>query len=69
MLYKWSVIRKFLRLFIPKKTMNMIKNNFLGSKINPTLSIKLRQKMNRLFLHDIELLEDLLSKDLSIWKK
>lgn len=69
MLYSWSAIRKFLRLFIPKKTMNMIKNNFLGSKINPKLSIKLRQKMNRLFLHDIELLEDLLSKDLSIWKK
>jgi len=69
MLYKWSAIRKFLRLLIPKKNINNIKNNLIGSKVNPKLSIKLRQKMNRLFLNDIQLLEDLLSKDLSLWKK
>jgi len=69
MLYACSGIRKFLRLFISRNTMNKIKNNFLGSNTNPKLSKKLRQKMNRLFLHDIQLLEDLLSKDLSIWKR
>ena len=30
---------------------------------------EMEKKINELFLHDINLLEGLLSKDLSIWKK
>ena len=62
-------LRKFLKFVIPENLVKRMKNTFFKKDEKPELSLKLRKKMNELFLHDINLLEDLLSIDLSIWKK
>ena len=67
--YSFVGLRKFLKFFIPENLVKRMKNTFFKKEKKPELSLKLRKKMNELFLHDINLLEDLLSKDLSIWKK
>ena len=67
--YSFVGLRKFLKFFIPENLVKRMKNTFFKKDKKPELSLKLRKKMNELFLHDINLLEDLLSKDLSIWKK
>ena len=67
--YSFVGLRKFLKFFIPENLVKRMKNTFFKKDEKPELSLKLRKKMNELFLHDINLLEDLLSKDLSIWKK
>ena len=67
--YSFVGLRKFLKFVIPENLVKRMKNTFFKKDEKPELSLKLRKKMNELFLHDINLLEDLLSKDLSIWKK
>ena len=67
--YSFVGLRKFLKFVIPENLVKRMKNTFFKKEKKPELSLKLRKKMNELFLHDINLLEDLLSKDLSIWKK
>ena len=47
----------------------MFKNTLFKKDEKPELNIELRNKMNELFVEDIKLLEELLSKDLSRWKK
>ncbi len=67
--YSFVGLRRFLKFFIPENLVKKMQNTFFKKDKKPELSLKLRKKMNELFLHDINLLEDLLSKDLSIWKK
>jgi hypothetical protein len=62
-------LRKFLKWFIPKNLVKRIKNTLFKKDEKPELNIELRNKMNKLFVEDIKLLEELLSKDLSRWKK
>ena len=67
--YSFVGIRRLLKFFITENLVKRMKNTFFKKDKKPELSLKLRKKINELFLHDINLLEDLLSKDLSIWKK
>jgi hypothetical protein len=62
-------LRKFLKWLIPKSLVKRIKNTLFKKDEKPELNIELRNKMNELFVEDIKLLEELLSKDLSRWKK
>jgi hypothetical protein len=62
-------LRKFLKWLIPKNLVKRIKNTLFKKDEKPELNIELRNKMNELFVEDIKLLEELLSKDLSRWKK
>ena len=67
--YSFVGLRKFLKWLIPKNLVKRIKNTLFKKDEKPELNIELRNKMNELFVEDIKLLEELLSKDLSRWKK
>jgi len=67
--YSFVGLRKFLKWLIPKNLVKRIKNTLFKKDEKPELNIELRNKMNKLFVEDIKLLEELLSKDLSRWKK
>ena len=67
--YSFVGLRRLLKFFITENLVKKMQNTFFKKDKKPELSLKLRKKINELFLHDINLLEGLLSKDLSIWKK
>ena len=67
--YSFVGIRRLLKFFITENLVKKMQNIFFKKDKKPELSLKVRKKINKLFLHDITLLEGLLSKDLSVWKK
>ena len=67
-LYSISLVRKIVSFLLNESISNFInKNFFINSK--EEISDELRQKLNQIFLKDICMLEKLLNKDLSLWKK
>ena len=68
-LYSMVWLRKFLRAIIPKEITKIIKSKLMKKDRKPELILDIRNKLKKLFIKDILLLEELLKKDLSRWTK
>ncbi len=67
-LYSISLVRKTASFLFNERLINFINKNFFRES-NQEIESKVRHKLNQVFLNDIFMLEKLLNKDLSSWKK
>jgi hypothetical protein len=54
---------------MPKEITKIIKSKLMKKDRKPELILDIRNKLKKLFIKDILLLEELLKKDLSRWTK
>ena len=69
MIYSFVSFRKILNRILPKRKVRKIKEKLFIKSKKPKLSDVLRARLINLYAHDIKQLEELLSVDLSQWKK
>jgi hypothetical protein len=67
-LYSISLVRKTASFLFNERLINFINKNFFRES-NQEIESKVRHKLNQVFLNDIFMLEKLLNKDLSSWRK
>ena len=67
-LYSISLVRKTASFLFNERLINFINKNFFRES-NQEIESKVRHKLNQVFLNDIFMLEKLLNKDLSLWRK
>ena len=69
LIYSFVSFRKILNRILPKRKVRKIKEKLFIKSKKPKLSDVLRARLINLYAHDIKQLEELLSVDLSQWKK
>jgi hypothetical protein len=69
LIYSFVNFRKILNIILSKKNARKIKENLFRKSKKPKLSDVLRAQLINLYANDIKQLEELLSVDLSQWKK
>jgi len=67
-----SILKSILKIILPSKDIRKkLRNYFMSCVINPVerLDSETRKKLLNFYINDIEKLEALINKDLSIWKQ
>ena len=67
-LYKSNLLRKTLKIILPKGILPLIKSTFFSNNSRPIFSKELEKKLNEYYHNDILKLEKLLNIDLVKWK-
>ena len=66
-----SLIKKFLRLILSKKSRRILYNFLTSFFVHqaPPVSDKIKKQLLQYYIKDIEKLEKIINKDLSKWKE
>ena len=67
-LYKSNLLRKVLKIILPKVILYLIKSTFFSNNRRPIFSEDLEKELNEYYEDDILKLEKLLDIDLVKWK-
>tara|TARA_B100000963_G_scaffold110976_1_gene96567 strand:+ start:3097 stop:3945 length:849 start_codon:yes stop_codon:yes gene_type:complete len=67
-LYKSNLLRKILKIILPKGILSSIKSTFFSNNRRPIFSNDLQKELNKYYENDILKLEKLLNIDLVKWK-
>ncbi len=66
-MYSSRIIRKSIKTLLPKKQLDRISNRFFDKK-KPKLDENTRLKLTKFYMSDIQKTEDILGKNLNLWK-
>ena len=66
-LYKFNIIRKGVKTFMPKRLLSLIRFKYFSAKSKPVLSKAIEQKLKAFYKSDVFQLEKLLNTDLARW--
>ena len=67
MLYKFNIVRKVVKTFMPKRLLSLIRSKYFSAKSKPMLSKATEQKLKAFYKSDVFQLEKLLNTDLARW--
>ncbi|MFL2570223.1 MAG: sulfotransferase family protein [Flavobacteriales bacterium] len=66
-LYKFNIIRKGVKTFMPERLLSLITSKYFSTKSKPILSYDIEQQLKAFYKSDVFQLEKLLNTDLARW--